>query len=273
MPNADFAIIGGSSTFSVSFPEDIGDDNISIISKDEVYPTPFGDSPPMTLFEIAGKAPKKVITCRMHGWMGDRTRADSSRQIFSVFKEFGVKKVLAEGGVGSIKKSMKPGGIFIPNDYIDFSVRKDVSITNDYLLVMREPVCPVISKSMSSIVKSRDRYTLFETGVYAVTDGRHFESCAEVRALGILGADAIGQSFVPEVYLAREIGACYCGLYLIVNYAEGVVPEWDYHKFKGLFYSEPKNISSILLDTVKSLNADEEKCSCRQLRIETLLKK
>lgn len=47
-------------------------------------------------------------------------------------------------------------------------------------------------------------------GVYAVTDGRHFESPAEVAMLKG-HADIVGQSLCPEVYLAREISVCYAG--------------------------------------------------------------
>ena len=46
----------------------------------------------------------------------------------------------------------------------------------------------------------------------ANTDGRHFESPAEIAMLNG-HADIVGQSICPEVYLAREIGACYAGLY------------------------------------------------------------
>jgi 5'-methylthioadenosine phosphorylase len=267
-----YAIIGGSSTFSISFPEDLDDNKLKIISRDKTYSTPFGESPPLTVFEILEGEKKKVVTCRMHGWMSDRSRGDSSRQIFWVFNKMGVKKILAEGGVGSIDKKMNPGDMFIPDDYIDFSLRKDVNLSNDYLLIMRDPVCPVLKKKAISAIKKEKGYKLFPQGVYAVTDGRHFESRAEVRALERLGADAVGQSFSPEVYLAREIGACYCGIYLVVNFAEGVVDEWDYSAFKNLFYSESKKIARILLETVKTFDKIVKgKCPCVQLRVETLL--
>ncbi|MFH1288423.1 MAG: MTAP family purine nucleoside phosphorylase [bacterium] len=268
MHNIPFAIIGGSSTFSISFPEDLGCKDIKIISRDKIYQTPFGKSPALTIFEIGGK---KVVTCKMHGWQNDRSRGDSSRQIFWVFKEMGVEKIVSEGGVGSIDKKMKPGDVFIPNDYIDFSMRKDVKLGDDCLLVMRDPVCQNLRKDLVKIIKKESNYKISPRGVYAVTDGRHFESKAEVTALKRLGADAVGQSFCPEVYLAREIGACFCGIYLVVNFAEGVVPKWDYEKFRGLFYSESKNMGQILLETIKTLDENRE-CRCSKLRVHTLLK-
>ena len=274
MIQVPFAIIGGSSTFSINFPDDLNDDSLEVISKDKVYETPFGDSPPLTVFRITTEgAAKDVVTCRMHGWTADRSRRDASKQMFWVFREMGVTKIIAEGGVGAINRDMKPGDIFIPDDYMDQSMRKDVNISNDYLLIMRDPVCPSLREVVLSNIDGT-RAPIHKEGVYAVTDGRHFESKAEVRALGILGADAIGQSFAPEVYLAREIGACYLGVYLVVNLAEGIVPEWDYEMFKDLFFKESGNIARILLGTIKSLDASrEDECSCRELRVNTLLKK
>jgi 5'-methylthioadenosine phosphorylase len=267
------AIIGGSSTFSISFPDDLNDDSLRVVSKDKKYKTPFGESPPLTVFEIQNDETRKVVTCKMHGWMSDRSRRDSSRQIFWVFHKMGVKNIIAEGGVGSINKKMKPGSLFIPDDYIDFSTRKDTNLSNDYLLIMRDPVCPVLRKAAVSAIKKKKAYTTFNKGVYAVTDGHHFESRAEVKALGKLGADAVGQSFSPEVYLTREIGACYLGIYLVVNFAEGILPEWDYNTFKDLFYSEPKKIARILIDTAMSSGITAKaKCSCNKLRVKTLLK-
>lgn len=268
MQNIRFAIIGGSSTFSISFPEDLNCKGVEIVLKNKVYQTPFGKSPPLTVFTVGNK---RIVTCKMHGWQNDRSRGDSSRQIFWVFKEMGVRRILVEGGVGSIDKRMKPGDTFIPDDYIDFSLRKDVKLSGDYLLIMRDPVCQSLRENLIKVIREKSDYKIFQRGVYAVTDGRHFESKAEVTALKQLGAGAVGQSFCPEVYLAREIGACFCGIYLVVNFAEGVVPKWDYQKFRSLFYSESKKIGEILLDTIK-ISDENRKCKCSELRVQTLLK-
>jgi len=110
---------------------------------------------------------------------------------------------------------------------------------------------------------------IFDCGIYAVTDGRHFESPAEISMLKG-HADIVGQSLVPEVYLAREIGACYANLSFVVNYGEGL-KVWSHEVMKEIFFDDAQLIGNILLDAIKSLDAVQT-CQCRSFRKETLLK-
>lgn len=272
IPAADFGIIGGSSTFSISFPAELNLEWVELQASDLVFATPYGDSPPFAHFTVASAyGERSVLACKMHGWRSGVSRADASRQIFWVFREAGVSGILAEGGVGSVNRLLDPRDIIIPDDYLDFSMRKDVGLDDRYLLVMRDSLCPQLRSLLAQAAETEKTARLFRRGVYAVTDGRHFESPAEVRYMGSAGADIIGQSICPEVYLAREIGACYAGVYLIVNYAEGVVEPWQHKELQEIFYSEGYAIARILLQTIRLLPPGKE-CGCAALRKETLLK-
>jgi len=273
IPQAPLALIGGSSTLSIQIPEDLGLDYVRVIEKDMVFRTPFGDSPAFKLVEIEGnQGTRKLLTCRMHGWRRGVSRTNASQQVFWVLAQAGVKKILAEGGVGAVNHLLDPRDVVIPHDYIDVSMRKDVNLDDRYLLVMRQALCPDLRKLLTQKAKELWKAgRIFNRGVYVNTDGRHFESPAEVNLYKIGAGDVIGQSLCPEVYLAREIGACYAGLYMVVNYAEGIVTPWTHQELADIFYNQSQEVGQLLFACLRDLPW-EDHCECQDLRKETLLK-
>ena len=267
IPAASYAVIGGSGTLSSDFPRASTSDDVEILADGLYFRTPYGESPAFRLFSVAGR---RVLTCRMHGWRSGVTRADASRQVFWVLREAGVRRILSEGGVGTVNPLLDPRDFLIPDDYLDLSVRKDVMLDGRYLLVMRDALCSELRRTLIEETKKRYTGRVFDRGIYAVTDGRHFESPAEI-AMMQGHADIVGQSLAPEVYLAREIGACYAGLYFVVNYGEGIRP-WSHDTLEQIFYDDAPMIGDILLATIRSVSAEETSCPCRSLRKETLLK-
>ena len=265
IPSVGFAIIGGSGTLSANFPKNFS--GAEILSDNLFFDTPYGKSPAFRLCSVDGK---NFLTCKMHGWRSGITRADSSRQIFWTFREAGVQRIFSEGGVGTVNHLLNPRDLMIPDDYIDLSVRKDVQLDGKYLLVMRDALCPELREKLLTAAKKFFDGRIFERGIYAVTDGRHFESPAEISMLKG-HADIVGQSLAPEIYLAREIGACYANLSFVVNYGEGI-KVWSHDVMKNIFFDDAKLIGNILLDALKNTSAEKKSCDCLSLRKETLLK-
>ena len=268
IPKADFAVVGGSGTLSSNFPANSESPDVKILEDNLYFDTPYGKSPAFRLFALGEK---RVLCCRMHGWRSGVTRADASRQVFWTFREAGVKRIISEGGVGTVNHLLDPRDFMIPDDYLDLSVRKDVMLDGRYLLIMRDALCPEMRRSLIASTKKRFSGRVFTRGTYAVTDGRHFESPAEISMMQG-HADIVGQSIAPEVYLAREIGACYAGLYFVVNYGEGVQKEWSHDTMQDIFYNDAPMIGEIILDTIRSVDARDRDCECLSLRKETLLK-
>jgi len=269
VPAATRAVIGGSGSLAADFPGDLHP-GAHVLETGLVFDTPWGDSPPFTLFELGGE---RTLHCRMHGWRKGVSRGRASRQVFSVLHRAGVRRILSDAGVGSLNHLLDPGDLVVVDDFVDMTTDRDRYgvVAGDHLLIMRDPVC---ASGREALVSAARRHAparrLFTRGTYVVTEGPRFESPAEVRALQPLG-DIVGQSFSPEVWLARDIGACNAGGYVIVNYGEGVVRDWEHDELKRVFTEDAALMGRILLDALAALPKDDA-CRCRELRKPTLLR-
>jgi 5'-methylthioadenosine phosphorylase len=270
VPEARFGVCGGSGSLSFDFPGALGDPRVTVLAEDLHFDTPFGRSPAFTQFSVDGAdGPRTVLAVKMHGWRRGIKRGDASLQVFWVFAQAGVRKVISDGGVGSLNHLLDPRDIVIPDDFIDLTVKQDIYVRGDHLLIMRQPICPDLAGRLHAGASERFG-RVFARGTYLVTDGPRFESIAEVDYMRRLGGDIIGQSLAPEVFLARDIGACYAGIYIVVNYGEGVVREWEHSEMKAVFFDESETIASIVVDTIADADL-QAACGCMELRKPSLL--
>jgi len=270
VPSAQFGICGGSGTLSLGTAGSLADERVTVLADGLVFDTPFGESPAFTHIRVDGPhGPREALSVRMHGWRRGVKRADASLQVFWVFHEAGVRKVVADGGVGSLNHLLDPRDVVIPNDFIDLTMKQDIYVRGDHLLIMRQPICPDLAAHLHAAA-SVSFARVYRRGTYLVTDGPRFESVAEVDYMKRLGGDVIGQSLSPEVFLARDIGACFAGIYIVVNYAEGVIREWEHSELKAIFFEESETVARCVIDTVSAADLDAP-CGCGDLRKPSLL--
>ncbi len=270
VPRAEFGICGGSGSLSFEFPAALNDPRVEILAEELYFETPFGRSPAFTHFRVTGAhGPREALAVKMHGWRRGVKRADASLQTFWVFHEAGVSKVVADGGVGTLNHLLDPRDVMIPNDFIDLTVKQDIYVRGDHLLIMRQPICPDLAGHLYAGAGANFE-RVYKRGTYLVTDGPRFESIAEIDYMRRLGGDVIGQSLAPEVFLARDIGACFAGIYIVVNYGEGVVKEWEHADMKAIFFDESATIAKIVLDAIAGAALDAG-CGCAELRKPSLL--
>ncbi|MCI0576241.1 MAG: MTAP family purine nucleoside phosphorylase [Chloroflexi bacterium] len=63
-----------------------------------------------------------------------------------------------------------------------------------------------------------------QSPTYVCTEGPRLETAAEIELAASLGADMVGMTLCPEVWLAAELGLGYASLCLVTNFATGRRP-------------------------------------------------
>ncbi len=142
-----------------------------------------------------------------------------------VLKLLGVKTLILTNAAGGINLSYKPGEIMMITDHINFSGKNPLIGENAAEFGVRFPdMTKTYTPALSELARqcAADTDNDLKEGVYAYMTGPSYESPAEIRALRILGADAVGMSTVPEAIAARHAGMDILALSCITNMAAGV---------------------------------------------------
>ncbi len=266
IPTAAFALLGGSGIAASGAPE--RDPRVTRVDQDLVFATPFGPAPAIDRLVLRSDDPvgeRTILAARLHAVLQQRDRPRTVLALFWVLQRAEVRRIVAEAGAGSITQHFHPRDLIVPHDFIDFTPQVNGQLDPDAVLVMREPFCPEIREVLWQRARrfAAEKATrVFNRAVYVAVQGPRFETAAEVAALARLGGDVIGQALAPEVGLAREIGACYGVVQMVLNYAEGVRPEWDFDLLREIVREGAEELGPVALDALESLSV-EPGCLCR----------
>lgn len=145
-----------------------------------------------------------------------------------VFKLLGVTATILTNAAGAVNTSYKPGDIMIIRDHIKFAGASPMRGPNLEEFGDRFfDVSDMYTKTLRDLAKSSAAnlgQTLHE-GNYFFFTGPQFETPAEIKAVRILGADAVGMSTVTEALTAAHCGMKLLGLSLMTNMAAGVLDQ------------------------------------------------
>lgn len=122
-----------------------------------------------------------------------------------VMKLLGIQKLFLSNAAGGINLSFKKGDLVLLDDHINLLYGNPLSGKNFDELGprfpdMSEPYDVALKKKL--LQKSEQLNIPLKKGVYAAVHGPNLETKAEYRYLGIIGADMVGMSTVPEAIAA-----------------------------------------------------------------------
>jgi 5'-methylthioadenosine phosphorylase len=133
-------------------------------------------------------------------------------------KELGVREVLGVNSTGSLKPSLKPGMLVVPNDYIMPSAGPTV------VRGKAIHITPVLSAEVrrNCLEAARDcAIEVIDGAVYWQTVGPRLETRAEISMMAGF-ADLVGMTMASEAIVAQELELPYASLCSVDNYAHGI---------------------------------------------------
>ena len=210
-------------------------------------------------FGHLGRTPVLVLSGRAHFYEGH----EMERVTFATrtLAAFGITDVLLTNAAGGINKNFRPGDFMVLTDHINFmgtnplhgahipGLPRFVDLTEAYDKKLRE----LLFKA-GKISKLK-----LQRGVYLAVSGPSYETPAEVRAYGTLGADAVGMSTVPEAVVARQCGLKVAGISCITNLAAGISKENLSHAEVLETADQVKTLAAQLLKNFAKLYGDQQK--------------
>ncbi len=169
-----------------------------------------------------GGLPVAVLQGRAHYY--ESGRADVMKPAIATLAELGCEMLLLTNAAGSLRRSVAPGSLMLIADHINFGPNPLIGITDgSQFMDMSAVYDPALRRAMLEAAAGLDM--TLPTGTYMWFSGPSFETPAEIRAAGLLGADAVGMSTVSEAILARHAGLRVAAISIITNLAAGMDEE------------------------------------------------
>jgi 5'-methylthioadenosine phosphorylase len=203
-------IIGGSGLYEMAELSDREERSIA---------TPFGD--PSGPYVLGTLCARRVAFLARHG-AGHRllpSELNFRANIYG-FKILGVEWILSASAVGSLKESLRPLDIVIPDQFLD-RTRGRISTFFGRGLVAHvgfaHPLCPALSAIAYESGQAAGA-RIHRGGTYVCMEGPQFSTLAESQLYRAWGMDVIGMTNLQEAKLAREAEICYATIALVTDY-------------------------------------------------------
>jgi inosine/guanosine/xanthosine phosphorylase family protein len=176
------------------------------------------------LVRIRQNRSEALVFCGRRHWYEGMGWEPVAVPIFAALR-MGAPSVLLTNAAGGIHAELAPGSAMVVADHMNLMGVSPLIGPHNPVWGQRFPdqthvYDDSLSEMLSTCLSEAGQH--FRRGIYAAVSGPCFETPAEVRALRLLGADAVGMSTVPEATLARAAGLRVAALSLITNRASGL---------------------------------------------------
>lgn len=175
------------------------------------------------VFGYAGGVPIVAMQGRVHYYEGY-----SVQDVIlptRLMKLMGAKTLFLTNAAGGINPAFHAGDFMLITDHISSFVPSPLIGGNIEELGVRFPdMSEVYSRRLRGIIENSAAKAgvPLQRGTYVQTTGPNYETPAEIRMYGRLGADAVGMSTAIEAMAARHAGMEVCGISCISNLAAGI---------------------------------------------------
>jgi 5'-methylthioadenosine phosphorylase len=135
-------------------------------------------------------------------------------------KKLGVERIISVSAVGSMKESIEPGHIVIPDQFYDHTKHRRSTFFGDGVVAhvgMAEPVCMDLCALLATAGK-KAKAVVHRGGTYLCMEGPQFSTRAESLIYRKWNVDVIGMTNATEAKLAREAEMCYSTIALATDY-------------------------------------------------------
>ncbi|MGI8677531.1 MAG: purine-nucleoside phosphorylase [Jatrophihabitans sp.] len=141
----------------------------------------------------------------------------------------------------------------------DLTVGDPVLISDHLNLTWRTPLVGPRFVDLSDVYSARLRALVHEVepdiaeGVYAQFPGPQYETPAEVRMAGVLGADLVGMSTALEAVAAHAEGCEILGISLVTNLAAGLGESLDHDEVLAVGRASAMRMGTLLREVIPRL--------------------
>ncbi len=251
-------IIGGTGLYQM--------DELQVTEVREVT-TPFGaPSSPIVLGMLQGR---NVAFLARHGLHHDLLPSEVNyRGNIWALKSLGVRTLLGVSAVGSLREEIRPGDLALSSQYLDFTKGLRASTFFGRGLIAHvstaNPTCSATAILVANAARALE-LTIHENKTHAVIEGPRFGTRAESLFLRNSGADLVGMTNVPEVFLAAEAQLGYCTIGVATDY-DSWLDDPQHHvsaiEVAKLFRGNLERVQQLLANVVVE-NQEDEARPCR----------